>query len=160
MVDFSRLSTNWVEWSNMAQLADIAVLTNCDDCEILFSSNDYSVHLHRENSWWVIDTVDDRGKRYNDVAKFSTFDLAEKYLIWRWGNTARSAIGRESLGPPLYKSGYNPKVIVAPTDSEWSVELKSSAGSAILSEPYSRIFSHLMSKSVDEIERMVREGIA
>jgi len=79
MTDFSRLSANWVEWSSIAQLSHIAVSTDCDDCQILFASRDYSVHLRNDGAWWIIDTDDDRGQRHNDTAKLSTFDLTEKY---------------------------------------------------------------------------------
>ena len=36
---------------------NISVSTDCEDCEFLFSSGDYSVHLHNDGSWWVVDTV-------------------------------------------------------------------------------------------------------
>lgn len=48
---------------------------------------------------------------------------------------------------------------MAPTENQWRMELKSPAGCAILSQPYSTIFSHLMSKSVDEIEQIARAGV-
>jgi hypothetical protein len=63
------------------------------------------------------------------------------------------------LGPQFYKQGYSSDITVAPTESEWRTEIKSSAGSAILSQPDSTIFSHLMSKSLDEIDQMVRQGL-
>lgn len=137
----------------------VSVSTDCADCQISFISDDESFHLRQDGDWWVIDQVDDRAKRYNGTAKFSTFDLAERYLIWRWASFTRIALGLESLGPQFYKEGYSSDVRLAPTESEWRVELKSPAGSAILSEPDSTIFSHLMSKPVDEIEQMVRDGI-
>jgi len=43
---------------------------------------------------------------------------------------------------------------------EGIAELRSRAGNAILMEPNATIFSHLILKSLDEIEQMVREGIA
>jgi hypothetical protein len=158
MTDFSQLSANWVEWSNLAKLGDVAVSTECDDCAIEFSSRDYSVHLRRDGTWWTIDTVDDRGQRHNDEAKFSTFELAEKYLIWTWANSARGIVGARRLGPRLYASGYSPEVDVF-TLTEGVAELISSEGDAILLEPYATIFSHLMLKSVNGIADMVREGI-
>ncbi len=136
-----------------------SVSKDCADCQILFSSDDESFHLRQDGDWWTIDEVDDRGKRYNSTAKLSTFDLAEKYLVWRWASNAQVILSANPLGPQFYKEGYSSDVRLAPTESEWRVELKSPAGSAILSEPDSTIFSHLMSKSVDEIEQMVREGI-
>jgi hypothetical protein len=158
MADFSRLSANWIEWSNMARLADIGVLANCNDCQFVFSSSDYSVHLRCDGAWWVIDTVDDRGQRHNDTAKLSTFDLTEKYLIWNWASSARGVVGAERLGPRLYSLGFSPDVEVTPI-VEGIAEIRSSNGIAILMEPNATIFSHLMSKSVDEIEQMVRKGI-
>jgi hypothetical protein len=158
MVDFSRLSANWVEWSSIAQLSNIAVSMDCDDCEIAFTSSDYSVHLRNDGAWWIIDTVNDRGQRHNDAAKLSTFDLTEKYLIWTWASSARGAVGAERLGPRLYSLGFSPEIEVLPIKAGVA-ELRSRAGSAILMEPNATIFSHMMSKSVEEIEQMVREGI-
>lgn len=158
MVDFSRLSADWVEWSSIAQLSDVTVSTDCDDCQILFASRDYSVHLRNDGTWWIIDTVDDRGQRNNDTAKLSTFELTEKYLIWTWASSARGAVGAQRLGPRLYSLGFSPDIEVVPI-KEGIAELKSSAGNAILMEPSATIFSHLILKSVDEIEQMVREGL-
>jgi hypothetical protein len=158
MVDFSRLSANWVEWSSIAQLSNIAVSMDCDDCEIAFTSSDYSVHLRNDGTWWIIDTVNDRGQRHNDTTKLSTFDLTEKYLIWTWGSSARGAVGAERLGPRLYSLGSSPEIEVLPI-KEGIAELRSHAGSAVLMEPNATIFSHLMTKSVPQIEQMVREGI-
>ena len=90
---------------------------------------------------------------------FSRFDLVEKYLIWRWTSFTRTSLGVNSLGPQFYSQGYSDNVSLAPTQNERRVELRSPAGRAILSQPYSTIFSHLMSRSVDEIEQMVGEGI-
>jgi hypothetical protein len=158
MVDFSRLSASWVEWSSILQLANITVSTDCDDCQIFFASRDYSVHLRNDATWWIIDTVDDRGQRHNETARLSTFDLTEKYLIWTWASSARGAIGAGRLGPRLYSLGFSPEVEVLPI-KEGIAEVRSRAGNAILMEPNATIFSHLMTKSVDEIEQMVREGI-
>ncbi|WP_155765104.1 hypothetical protein [Mycobacterium colombiense] len=158
MIDFSRLSANWVEWSTRAKLGGVAVSTECDDCEVEFSSTDYSVHLRHDGTWWRVDTVDDRGQRHNDEAKFSNFELAEKYLIWTWANSARGIIGARRLGPALYASGYSQDVEVVPI-AEGVAELRSSNGDAILLEPYATIFSHLMLKSVADIGDMVRAGI-
>jgi hypothetical protein len=86
------------------------------------------------------------------------FELAEKYLIWNWASRARGIIGAQRLGPRLYSFGFSPDVEVIPI-ARGVAEVRSSSGSAILMEPYATIFSHLMSKSVNEIEQMVREGI-
>jgi hypothetical protein len=159
MSDFNRLASAWMEWTSLAGMTGMSVSTDCADCEISFLSEDQSFHLRQEGGWWVIDIVDDRGKRYNSAAKFSNIDLAQKYLIWRWASTARSARRLISLGPNFYKQGYSGEVALTPTDNEWDTKLTSPAGRAILSQPYSTIFSHLMSKSMDDIEQMVSDGI-
>jgi hypothetical protein len=158
MVDFSRLSAQWFEWSNLAHLADVSVSTDCDDCEIAFCSSDYSVHLRNDGIWWMIDTINDRGQRHNAEAKLSTFELAEKYLIWNWASSARGIVGAQRLGPRLYSLGFSPDIEVVPI-ADGIAEVRSTSGTAILMEPYATIFSHLMLKSVDEIEQMVRVGI-
>jgi hypothetical protein len=159
MNDFSRLAASWVEWSNRAGLSNIEVSTECNDCEVEFSSEDYSVHLRHDGAWWIVDSVDDRGQRHNDEAKFSDFELVEKYLIWNWASSARGIIGAPRLGPKLYALGYSEGVEVIPI-TEGIAELRSGTGKAILVEPYATILSHLMSKSVDDIEQAVRQGIA
>jgi hypothetical protein len=116
MVDFSRLSTNWIEWASRLGLPDISVSTECDDCQILFRSKDYSVHLRCEDHWWLVDTVDDRGERSDADAQLSTFDLAEKYLIWRWVTLARSSLASGPLGADLYRQGYAHGIAVSDVD--------------------------------------------
>jgi hypothetical protein len=98
------------------------------------------------------------GQRRNDTADFSNFDLAEKYLIWNWASVARSAIGARPLGPELYALGFNPEVRVTQL-REGIYRLTSSSGNAVLVGVPATIFSHLMSKSVDEIERLVRQDL-
>ena len=156
--DFDRLSRNWTYWSQRAQLSDISTSTSCDDCAVRFSSNDYSVHLRVNGDSWVVDTVDDRNQRHDDTATFSTYDLAEKYLVWLWSSAARSAVGAPALGPNLYASGFAPGVTTT-TISPGIYELHSPAGSAVVMEPEATIFSHLMDKSEEEIERMVRSCV-
>jgi hypothetical protein len=158
MVNCARLSENWFEWSNLARLGNVSVSTDCDDCEIVFDSSDYSVHLRNDGTWWIIDTVNDRGQRHNGTAKLSTFELTEKYLIWNWASSARGVVGAPRLGAQLYSLGVSPDAEVNPI-TEGVAEVRSSNGSGILMEPYATIFSHLMSKSVDEIERMVKKGL-
>lgn len=72
----------------------------------------------------------------------------------------RDVLGAKIFGPELYALGRSADVVVLPTENEWLFELRSDAGRARLSEPDATIFSHLISKSVDEIEQMVKEGIA
>ncbi|MGV9797133.1 hypothetical protein ACWDTP_03610 [Mycobacterium sp. NPDC003449] len=159
MTDFSRLSENWVEWTSLARMTHISIDTEPDDSQIHFKSDDQSFDLRHEGGWWVVDKVDDRGQRHNGLAKFSTFTLAEKYLIWRWSSVTRSAIGANQLGARLHALGMNPNVVITPTELQGAVELQTADESARVPRSIATIFSHLMSKSVDDIERMVREGI-
>ncbi|MCK0173857.1 hypothetical protein [Mycolicibacterium sp. F2034L] len=158
-VDFSRLRRNWVEWTRLARMTRVSVSTECGDCQISFKSDDQSFHLRQDGAWWVIDAVDDRGHRYDSTAKFSTFDLAEAYLIWNWGSVSRSAVGAKSLGRELHARGMDPNVETAPTERDYFVELRASKGAAILAMSDAAVFSHLMSKSVEDVERMVKEGV-
>ncbi|WP_256250524.1 hypothetical protein [Mycobacterium malmoense] len=157
MTDFSRLSANWYRWAPGMGGGNISVSTNCDDCEILFSSGDYSVYLRKDKSWWIVDTVNDRGQRRNGVAKLSNFELAEKYLIWDWATTARTSLASGPLGTDLARQGYAPGVKVSKVESGYKICLNDDC--AILSVVNATIFSHLMSKTVDEIERMVTKGL-
>ena len=159
MVDFSRLSENWVEWTGLARMSHVAVSVDCEDCQILFESDDESFHLRQEGEWWVVDRVDDRNQRHNNVARFSTLGLVEKYLIWRWSSITRSAIGAKSLGVRLHSLGLAPGVETIATDQEGAVELRTPDGSAIVPRSIETIFSHLMSKPLDEIEQLVHEGL-
>ncbi|MGE2736080.1 hypothetical protein [Mycolicibacterium vaccae] len=102
--------------------------------------------------------MDERGQRHDDIASFSTFDLAEKYLIWNWASLARSTIGAPQLGSELYAQGFNPKVQVHQL-REGVYRLTSTVGDAVVMGVPATIFSHLMSKSVDEVERMVRQDL-
>ena len=153
MVDLSRLSANWQRWAPGMGGGAISVSTDCDDCVALFSTDDYSVHLRNDRNWWIVDTVNDRGQRRNNAAKLSNFDLTERYLIWDWATTARSELASGRLGADLAKQGYAPGVNVSKTDAGYEICLNDEC--AILSVVNATIFSHLMSKSVDEIERLV-----
>ncbi len=156
--NFGFLSSAWMYWNNLAQIPNPSVSTDCSDCLITFGSEAQIFHLRREDDWWVVDVVDDRGKRYNDTSRFSELSLVEKYLVWDWASFARSAVGLEALGPPLYRQGPNPKLKITPTDNQWRSEITSQEGKAILSEPELTIFSHILSKPLREIEEMVRSG--
>jgi hypothetical protein len=156
MVDFSRLSANWYRWAPGMGGGDIYVTTDCPDCLISFRTDDYSVHLRKDGEWWIVDTVNDRGQRHNNYAKLSNFDLTEKYLIWDWATTARSDLASGPLGADLARLGYAPDVKVSKVDGGY--EICMNADCAILSVVNATIFSHLMSKSVEEIEQMVTLG--
>lgn len=142
------------------QMSDVSVSPTDDDTEFGFLSTDQRFYLREENGWWAVDLINDRGVRYHDIAEFSTFGLAEKFLIWRWGSTMRDVLGVKLFDPELYALGRNADVVVLPTEKEWFLELQSGEGQARLAEPDATIFSHLMTKSVDEIEQMVRQDIA
>lgn len=158
-VDFDRLSRNWFYWCGLAQLGDVSVSTECADCRVLFSSSDYSVHLRHDGDGWCVDTVDDRRQRQNATATFSSFALAEKYLVWMWGSTARSAVRAPILGRRLYDRGLEGTVEAIPI-SEGIYELRSPEGRAVLMEPYATIFSHLMGRSEEDVERMLTADLA
>lgn len=155
MADFARLSENWLEWVGKMGLKKISVSMNCDDCQVLFSSDDYSVHLRNDGTWWVVDVIDDRGQRSNGIARLSTFDLAEKYLIWKWVTLARSSLASGPLGTDLYRRGYAPDVEIS--RAKGGIEICLGNDRAVLSTVDATVFSHLMSKSVDEIEQIARE---
>jgi hypothetical protein len=158
MADFSRLSASWMEWMSRLGIPDTSVSTNCDDCQALFSSKDYSVHLRTEGNWWVVDTVNDRQQRINADAKLSTFDLAEKYLIWKWVTQARTNLASGPLGADLYKQGYAPGIEVSELDDA-HIKVSLDGDCAILMTGTATIFSHIMLKSVDQIEQIARQGL-
>ncbi len=58
----------------------------------------------------MVDRVDDRGQLRENVAKFSTYELAEKFLIWQWSSAARNALHLAGLGPELYARGIDSSV--------------------------------------------------
>ena len=157
MVDFSRLSAAWTVWGPRAGLMEISTSFSCDDCMIAFKSDDYSVHLREDSNWWAIDTVNDRGQRRNDEANLSTFDLVEKYLIWNWVTFARSSLSSGWLGADLYRLGYAPGIEVSQLDAV-NVKLCLHGDCAILVAGDATIFSHLMKKSVAELEEIANRG--
>ena len=159
MVDFSELSRNWIEWTSRARMTHVSVAEDCADCQILFKSDDQSFYLRLNDDWWTVDEVDDRGKRYDATGRFSTFELAEKYLIWTWASVTRSSIGAKQLGRELHALGMAPSVEILPTDREYFVELRAPTGSAILPMSSATVFSHVMPRPLVEIEQLVHEGI-
>lgn len=153
MVDFSRLSVNWQRWAPGLGGGNAYATIECEDCQICFRTDDYSVHLHHDENWWIVDTVNDRGQRNNGYAKLSNFDLAEKYLIWDWATTVRSDLASGPLGADLAQQGFAANVKVSEVDANYKICLGNEC--AILSMVNATIFSHLMNRSVDEIEQMV-----
>ncbi len=156
--DLEHLDQSWRYWSGLQQLSGISVSTECADCVMLFSSNEASVHLRRDGDWWTYDSVDDRGQLHVDEARFTSFALMEKYLIWMWASAARAMLRAPLAGPKLYASGFDPEVEAIPIRTG-IYELRSPEGRAVLMEPWATIFSHLMGTPLDEIERIVRSGI-
>jgi hypothetical protein len=148
MVNASRLKDIWLAWAPQAGMTGASV--SVASGEMLFKSADYTVDLRTIDEGWAIDTIDDRGQRHNDVAKFSTFELAEKYLIWEWASLARSSLASGPLGANLYKLGYAPGIKVSEL-SEGNIELSSDADWVIMVIGDAAIFSHIMNKSLDEI---------
>jgi hypothetical protein len=159
VTDFARLSSNWIKWSTMIGIGGVAVSTECDDCDIAFLSDDNSVHLHHNDGWWGVDTVNDRGRRYDNIALLSTFELAEKFLIWRWASIARTVIGARQLGAELHSQGLMPGVEVATASRDHFVELRTQDGRAVVSDASATVFSHVMRMSVEEIESLVAQDI-
>lgn len=157
MVDFSRLSTHWYQWAPGMGDPPISVSTDCSDCQILFSTADYSFHLRNDGPWWVVDTVNDRGYRRNNAAKLSSFNLAEKYLIWEWAAAVFPGLASGPMGADLARKGFAPGVKVTKTNERH--EICSDSDRAILSVVDATIFSHLISKSVEDIEQMIQEGL-
>ncbi|MGE2724405.1 hypothetical protein [Mycolicibacterium pulveris] len=138
-------------------MTHVSVSEDCEDCQIFFKSADQAYHLRQDGNWWSVDAVDDRGTRYADTARFSTFDLAEAYLIWTWASVTRGAIGARPLGRDFHALGMAPDVETVPTERDYFVELRAPTGSAVLPMSSAATFSHLMSKSVSEIEQLVHQ---
>ena len=157
-IDFSRLSEAWLYWAPLAGLTNAQVSDVQPDHEIHFKSDDYSVHLTNEDGWWVIDTIDDRGQLHTGTAKFTTYALVEKYLVWQWSSTARNVQRLPRIGAKLYSLGHNSNVQFIPI-KEGIYELHTSEGHAVVMEPSATIFSHLMSKSLKEIEELVKRDV-
>jgi hypothetical protein len=157
MGDFQQLAAAWSEWGPIGGLSGVRVSTECPDCLVLFFSDDYEFHLKKNYDWWVVDTVDDRGSRSPGLAQLSNFSLAEKYLIWNWITAARSDLASGALGSDLYKLGYAPGVMVSEMDFGRD-EVCADGECAILMTGTSTIFSHIMTRSLDEIMAVAKGG--
>lgn len=159
MSHFTRLTEQWIKWTRLSGVTDVSVSEADQDCLIRFRSADGSFFVRREGTWWVIDEVDDRGKRHDETARFSSFELAEKYLIWTWGSVARSVLRAEQLGVRLNSLGMAPGVRVEPTDREYRVQLHAAGDTAILPLSKATIASHWMAMPIEEVERMLVAGL-
>ena len=153
------MSNNWIVWSSIIPLANASASRDCDGAQGCFKSDNKSFYLRQSDDQWIVDEVDDRGQHRNDTARFSTLELAEKYLIWNWASVARSAVGAEPLRPELYAAGFSRDISVLQL-KEGIYKLTSPLGEAVLIGVSATIFSHLMTRSVDQIVDLVKEGIA
>ncbi|WP_082949810.1 hypothetical protein [Mycobacterium sp. ACS4331] len=129
-----------------------------DGDQVVFRSSDFSYRLHLDDGSWVLDELDDRNQWRPEVGRFSTFELAEKYLIWAWASLARSAVDAPNLGSSLYAQGFAVSVDTRQI-SAGRYELNSPAGSAVLPLVKAMIFSHLMDRQVEDIELEVSSGL-
>lgn len=157
--DFSDLAASWRLWTGRAGIADATVTTREDGESILFKSDDEAYELRRDDGWWVVDEIDDRGKRYADTARFSTIALAHKFLLWRWASTTRTALGAKQLGPRYHSVGMNPTVDAVPSTRPNFVELHLAGGVAALPTSSAAMFSNILDKSANRIEEIVGEGL-
>jgi hypothetical protein len=153
LIDFSRLSRTWAELAPKFSEKDVSVDVDCADCEIFFRSSDNSVHLRRSDDWWLVDTVNDRGQRSDGKAQFSTFSLAEKYLIWDWVTSADSNLAYGPLGGDLYAQGYAAEVEVSDL-GDYQIKVCFREECAVLFTGTATIFSHVMKFSLSEIEKI------
>lgn len=150
MTDFSRLSSIWSAWAPKAGLTGVEILVARDDCEIAFKAADYCVQLRDDKDRWAIDTIDDRGQKRSEVATFSTFGLVEKYLVWDWATLARSGLASGPLGADLYRLGYAPGIEVSES-SGGKIQVCLNGDCAMLVAGDATIFSHIMTKSIDQL---------
>ena len=72
------------------------------------------------------------------------------------GDHARSSLASGPLGTDLAKRGFAPGIEVSKTDAGY--QICSGEECAVLSVVNATIFSHLMAKSVNEIEELVRQS--
>lgn len=159
-MDYSRLVRNWTRWAMLSGLTNVYTECDHDGAEILFHSSDNSIYLRRLNgNWWSVDSVNERGKRLNDIAQFSSYSLVEKFLTWRWASLGRSAVGARQLGAELQKKGRADGVLFGPSSRPYFLELTTEEGSAIVAEAHSIVFSHVMCMTIDEIEAIVAQDL-
>lgn len=156
-VNGSRLAASWHYWSVAAGLTNPIVTQDSNPRTFHFRADQYAFHLRAYDSWWIVDTEDDRNQFHADTAKFATCELAEKYLVWQWSSTARIAQRQPPLGPNFYTQGMATDVTAGPI-SEGIYTLSTPEGKAVLMEPTATIFSHLMRWSLDEIEKFAKTG--
>ncbi len=157
MSDYSRLAANWIRWSGLSCIPNASVIEDRANDRVVFKSREGSFTLYHQGDWWSLDETDDRGSQHYDTARFSTFALAEIYLIWTWASVARTAVGAKNLGAALYAAGFNPAVAVE-EETPGVYKLSSRAGTAIVTGVKATIISHLMEEPVEKVEALVSTG--
>ncbi len=99
---FSRLSSNWARMVHPRQdLADVTVFGQVRRLSKSCSALGIILYISGTTAtWWVIDTVDDRGATLQWRRHiYRHFQLTEKYLIWDWITaTQRGAVGVRTVG--------------------------------------------------------------
>lgn len=159
MQETERLVREWNEWTRLAGMTGTSVEEGDDAVGVQFRSSDGDFRLRKEGGWWVIDESDDRGKTCPATATFSSRELAEKYLVWTWGSTARTTVGAEQLGRVLRQRGFNPDVPHAPALRDNFVELATPDGLAIVPNSKSVILNHVLTLTPDQLDEMLRQGL-
>lgn len=157
--DFSDLAASWHLWTGRAGMANVSVKTGEEGESILFRSDDEAYELRRDDGWWVIDEIDDRGRRYDDTARFSSIALVHKFLMWRWASTARTALGAKQLGPYFHSLGMNPIVDAVPAARADFVEMHFADGMAVLPTSNAGMFSQILVLPTSRIAEIVAEGL-
>ncbi|MCX2934248.1 hypothetical protein ORI20_28670 [Mycobacterium sp. CVI_P3] len=157
--DFSDLAASWQLWAGRAGMTDATVEGGEGGESILFKSDDEAYELRHDDGWWVIDEIDDRGRRYTDTARFSTITLAHKFLVWRWASTTRTALGAKQLGPYFHSLGMNQDVDPVPAARTNFVELHLADGVAVLPTSNAAMFSHILELPMSGIAEIVGEGL-
>lgn len=158
-VNFTDLAASFRSWTDRAGMANATVATSEGGQGMLFKSDDEAYELRHDDGWWVVDEIDDRGRRYADTGHFSTIGLAQKYLLWRWASTARTALGAKQLGANYHSLGMNAKVDGLPSPVSDFVELHLAEGIAILPNSNAAMFSHILDMPSARIVQIVSEGL-
>jgi len=158
MINFSRLSAAWLRWTAWSGMWNPSVVADDGQETAEFKSDDQTYHVKHEGNWWVVDETNDRGRVYPAVAMFSSFDLAERFLLLDWALLMRDDLASGSLGRDLYELGYSTSVTVTEVRKGF-VEIRCGVGAAVLPVLNATVFSHLMLMPTEEIEKLVNVGM-
>ena len=137
----------------MIGMRNVSASVDRPDCEIAFVSDEGSVQLRHDEGWWAVDTVNDRGQHFDDVAQLSNYELVEKFLMWRWASLVRTATGAKQRGAELHAQGPSSGVEFVELPRDHFVELRLHDDRARVSSTSATVFSHVMRMSVEDIER-------